>query len=116
MKPRIAAITGRLEDTVISMNEGPVLIGRQTGATLKIVHAAVSRRHALIEKEGDRFIITDLGSRNGTFVNDIKVKKRELKHGDRVTVGESQFYFLFEETDEVAQTSEVRVHHHVSDD
>ena len=31
MKPRIAAITGKLDDTVISMNEGPVLIGRQAG-------------------------------------------------------------------------------------
>jgi len=50
MKPRIAAITGKLEDTVISMNDGPVVIGRQAGATLKIGNASVSRRHAVIEK------------------------------------------------------------------
>jgi Nif-specific regulatory protein len=108
MKPRIAAITGRLEDTVISMNEGPVLIGRQAGATLKITNASVSRRHALIEKEGDKFIIADLGSRNGTFVNDVPVKRRELQHGDRVKIGESQFFFLFEDNDEPARTSEIR--------
>jgi FOG: FHA domain len=108
MKPRIAAITGRLEDTVISMNEGPVLIGRQAGATLKISNASVSRRHALIEKEGDKFIIADLGSRNGTFVNDVPVKRRELQHGDRVKIGESQFFFLFEDSDEPARTSEIR--------
>jgi transcriptional regulator with GAF, ATPase, and Fis domain len=108
MKPRIAAITGRLEDTVISMNEGPVLIGRQAGATLKISNASVSRRHALIEKEGDKFIIADLGSRNGTFVNDVPVKRRELHHGDRVKIGESQFFFLFEDSDEPARTSEIR--------
>src|ERR1043166_9435811 len=108
MKPRIAAITGKLEDMVISMNEGPVLIGRQAGATLKIGNASVSRRHAMIEKEGDRFVIADLGSRNGTFVNDIPVKRRELQHGDRVRIGESQFFFLFEDTDEPARTSEIR--------
>ncbi len=108
MKPRIAAITGRLEDTVISMNEGPVLIGRQAGATLKISNASVSRRHALIEKEGDKFIIADLGSRNGTFVNDVPVKRRELQHGDRVKIGESQFFFLFEDSDEPARTSEIK--------
>jgi Nif-specific regulatory protein len=108
MKPRIAAITGKLEDTIISMNEGPVLIGRQAGATLKIGSASVSRRHAMIEKEGDRFVIADLGSRNGTFVNDIPVKRRELQHGDRVRIGESQFFFLFEDTDEPARTSEIR--------
>jgi len=109
MKPRIAAITGRLEDTVISMTEGPVLIGRQAGATLKIANASVSRRHAVIEKEGDKFIIADLGSRNGTFVNGVPVKRRELQHGDRVKIGESQFFFLFEDTDEPAHTSEIRL-------
>lgn len=108
MKPRIAAITGKLEDTVISMNDGPVLIGRQAGATLKIGNASVSRRHALIEKEGDRFVIADLGSRNGTFVNDVPVRRRELQHGDRVRIGESQFFFLYEDTDEPKRTSEIR--------
>ncbi len=108
MKPRIAAITGKLEDTVISMAEGPVLIGRQAGATLKIGNASVSRRHAIIERDGDRFIIADLGSRNGTFVNDVPVRRRELQHGDRVRIGDSQFFFLYEETDEPARTSEIR--------
>jgi len=108
MKPRIAAITGKLEDTVISMNEGPVLIGRQAGATLKIGSASVSRRHAIIEKEGEHFIIADLGSRNGTFVNDVPVKRRELQHGDRVRIGDSQFFFLFEEGDEPVRTDEIR--------
>jgi Nif-specific regulatory protein len=108
MKPRIAAITGKLEDTVISMTEGPVLIGRQAGATLKIGNASVSRRHAVIERDGDRFVIADLGSRNGTFVNDVPVRRRELQHGDRVRIGDSQFFFLYEETDEPARTSEIR--------
>ena len=108
MKPRLAAITGKLKDTVISMNEGPVLIGRQTGASLRIRNAAVSRRHAVIEKDGDRFVIADLDSRNGTFVNDMPVKRCELHHGDRVQIGESQFFFLLEDSDEPALTSEIR--------
>jgi len=85
-----------------------VLIGRQTGASLRIRNAAVSRRHAVIEKDGDRFVIADLDSRNGTFVNDMPVKRCELHHGDRVQIGESQFFFLLEEGDEPAQTSEIR--------
>ena len=85
-----------------------MLIGRQTGASLRIRNAAVSRRHALIERDGDRFIINDLESRNGTFVNDLPVKRCELHHGDRVQIGESQFFFLLEEGDEPAQTSEIR--------
>jgi Nif-specific regulatory protein len=108
MKPRIAAITGKLEDTVISMTDEPVLIGRQAGATLKIGSASVSRRHAVIERDGDRFVIADLGSRNGTFVNDVPVRRRELQHGDRVRIGDSQFLFLYEDTDEPSRTSEIR--------
>jgi Nif-specific regulatory protein len=108
MKPRIAAITGKLEDTVISMTDGPILIGRQAGATLKIGNASVSRRHAIIERDGERFVIADLGSRNGTFVNDVPVRRRELQHGDRVRIGDSQFFFLYEDTEEPARTSEIR--------
>ena len=108
MNPRLAAISG-LKDTVISMNEGPVLIGRQTGATLRIRNSSVSRRHAVIEQEGDKFVIADLDSRNGTFVNDVPVKRRELHHGDRVRIGESQFFFLLKESDEPSQTSEIRL-------
>jgi len=109
MKPRIAAISGKWGDAVVSMTDGPLLIGRQAGATLKIAHASVSRRHAVIEQEGDKFVIADLGSRNGTFVNGIPIKRRELQHGDRVGIGELQFVFLFEDPDEVARTSEIRM-------
>src|SRR5437660_304817 len=108
MKPRIAALTGKLEGTVSAMNEGPVIIGRQAGATLKSGNASVSRRHAVIEKDGDRFIIADLGSRNGTFVNDVPVRRRELQHGDRVRIGDSQFFFLYEDNEEPSRTGEIR--------
>jgi Nif-specific regulatory protein len=63
----------------------------------------------LIEQQGDKFVIADLGSRNGTFVNGIPVKRRELQHGDRVGIGELQFVFLFEDPDEVVRTSEIRM-------
>jgi hypothetical protein len=109
MKPRLASITGKLKDTVIPMTEGPVLIGRQTGANLRIRNAAVSRRHAMIEKEGESYVIADLDSRNGTFVNNIPVKRCELHHGDRVQIGESEFFFLIEENEESSQTSEIRL-------
>lgn len=108
MKPRLAAITGKLKDTVIAMSEGPVLIGRQTGANLRIRNAAVSRRHAVIEKDGDKYIIADLDSRNGTFVNDMPVKRCELHHGDRVQIGESQFFFLIDDSEDPSQTGEIR--------
>jgi pSer/pThr/pTyr-binding forkhead associated (FHA) protein len=62
MKPRIAAITGQARrHRHLYERRVPWSIGRQAGATLKIGNASVSRRHAVIEKEGDRFVIADLG-------------------------------------------------------
>ena len=58
----------------------------------------MSRRHCLIERQGGRVTISDLGSHNGTFVNGIPVKERVLAHGDQVRVGDSVFLFLLDET------------------
>lgn len=49
---------------------GPVTIGRSEGCDIQLGHPAVSRRHALVSQEDDgRFMVRDLGSRNGTTVN-----------------------------------------------
>ena len=85
----------------------PVVIGRETTATLCIADASVSRRHSQIEKEEDEFVILDLESLNGTFINDVPVKRRALQHGDRVRIGDSQFLFLLHDGDVVSRSSEV---------
>lgn len=55
----------------------------------------MSRRHALILLQSDgRFLITDLGSSNGTFVNDARVESAVLDDGDFVRVGKSTYRFL----------------------
>jgi pSer/pThr/pTyr-binding forkhead associated (FHA) protein len=49
--------------------------------------AAVSKHHAIIERKGEKLILLDKGSRNGTFVNGIKVKSAELYDDDIVKFG-----------------------------
>ncbi len=83
-------------------------IGRDTTATLCIADASVSRRHSQIEKEDEQFVILDLESLNGTFINDVPVKRRRLEHGDRVRIGDSQFLFLLHDGDVHSKSSEVR--------
>ncbi|MBI4667106.1 MAG: FHA domain-containing protein [Nitrospinae bacterium] len=63
-----------------------ISIGRETGDIL-IKNPAVSARHVKIEKAGNKFTITDLGSTNGTFVNNEKITTQELKSGDQITIG-----------------------------
>ena len=108
MNPRLTAISGRLKGNVFSIENSPVVIGRDRTATLCIADASVSRRHSQIEKEDDQFVILDLESLNGTFINDVPVKRRPLQHGDRVRIGDSQFLFLMHDGDVDSKSSEVR--------
>ena len=110
MNPRLTAISGRLKGSVFAIDDLPVVIGRETTATLCIADASVSRRHSQIEKEDGHFVIADLDSLNGTFVNDVPVKHRKLQHGDRVRIGDSQFIFLTHDAD-MNSSSEVRFDH-----
>jgi Nif-specific regulatory protein len=108
MNPRLTAISGRLKGSVFTIEDLPVVLGRDTTATLCIADASVSRRHSQIEKENEEFVILDLESLNGTFINDVPVKRRQLQHGDRVRIGDSQFLFLMHDGDIQSKSSEVR--------
>ncbi|HEV8169139.1 MAG TPA: FHA domain-containing protein, partial [Pyrinomonadaceae bacterium] len=109
MPPRLAAISGKHKGAIFALNEEPLVIGRDTSAHLSVADASVSRRHSRIEKKDDGFVITDLESLNGTFVNDVPVKSRLLEHGDRVRIGDSQFLFLEHEGDSMSKSSDVRI-------
>ena len=55
----------------------------------------MSRRHAIVLLQSDgQFLITDLGSTNGTFVNDVRVESSVLADGDHVRFGNSVYRFL----------------------
>jgi hypothetical protein len=58
----------------------------------------VSRRHARIVYDGQKITIEDLGSTNGTFVNGEKIKRCDLKEGDRVLIGSSIFKVVYADT------------------
>ncbi|HJT65258.1 MAG TPA: sigma 54-interacting transcriptional regulator [Pyrinomonadaceae bacterium] len=107
MSARLAAISGKLKGAIFDLNEEPLIIGRETAATVCLADAAVSRRHSKIEKKDGDFVITDLESLNGTFVNNVPVRSRVLEHGDNVRIGDSQFLFLTHEGEPASKSSEV---------
>ena len=73
----------------------PVLVGRDEECGLVDPDPSVSRRHAIILLQSDgRFLLTDLGSRNGTAVNDGPVAEAVLADGDHVRFGSSVYRFL----------------------
>lgn len=107
MHPRLAAIAGKLQGTVYNITDSPMIIGRESAAGICIPDPSVSRRHSAIEREGEDLLIADLDSLNGTFVNDVPVRRRQLEHGDRIRIGDSQFLFLLHEGDVASKSSEV---------
>ncbi len=70
-----------------------VTIGRLPDNDIVIENPAVSGHHACVFRDGDRFAIEDLGSRNGTFVNERRVTRHTLTHGDVVLVGKHILQF-----------------------
>ncbi len=71
----------------IPLDKPRLTIGRKPDNDLVIDNPAVSGHHALIFSEEGAFFIEDLGSTNGTFVNDAKIQKEKLKNSDRVALG-----------------------------
>lgn len=71
-----------------------VTMGRGSENTIVLENDSVSRRHCRIERRGRQYIVVDLDSTNGTYVNDGLVTDYQLRRGDQVKVGDSIFKFL----------------------
>jgi len=65
----------------------PVYVGRALECAIRTDDAMVSRKHSMIRMEQSRFFVEDLGSSNGTHVNDVRVTKQPLNHNDVVRCG-----------------------------
>ncbi len=76
-----------------------IIIGRSSDLDMVLVEDMVSRKHAKITTDDHVVTIQDLGSTNGTFVNGEKVRKAELKDGDRILIGTSIIKMVYVEGD-----------------
>ena len=94
--------------------ENPALcFGRTTDNHVQIEDIAVSNRHAKIlieedEKGREIFVIQDLGSTNGTFVNEQKTDNLRLRHNDIIRIGLNNFIFIDESERDLERTAEIK--------
>ncbi len=76
-----------------SLAESIITIGRHPESNLVLADPNVSRNHAEIRPQGDRFAVVDLGSTNGTKVNGVRVTTQLLDDGDEVSFGNTKMRF-----------------------
>lgn len=85
---------------MFALSEVETSIGREAKNAVCLNDASVSRQHCVVNQASDaRFVIRDLDSFNGTFVNGMPVQEKELKHGDQIAVGDVLMFFLLHETE-----------------
>ena len=86
------------ENTIaqFTLEEGKSLtIGRKESNDVPIENLAVSGHHAKVDAVGEGFLLTDLQSKNGSFVNNELVQSHWLKHGDIITIGKHTLVFAY---------------------
>lgn len=82
------------------------LIGRSQDATIRLTDAGISRQHATIRREGNHWWFTDLGSANGSYVNDVAMTAaRALRSGDRIQLGILVLVFQQDDNESDSATS-----------
>lgn len=69
-------------------------LGRHPRSEIFLDDITVSRRHAEIERKGDQFVVRDVGSLNGTYLNRSRIENATLTEGDEVQVGKFKLLFL----------------------
>lgn len=97
----MATITLKFKDNVLGtfpVEAGKSLtVGRKQGNEILIENLAVSGHHAKIDAVGEGYLLTDLQSKNGSFVNKELVTSHWLKHGDVITIGKHTLEFSYDE-------------------
>jgi two-component system, NtrC family, response regulator HydG len=90
----LVGMDGPPKGRLVPLGEAEVSLGRDQTNAVALDDMAASRHHCVIRPAGEGFQLTDLDSRNGTFVNGVPVRQRRLEPNDQIRVGSSVFIFL----------------------
>ena len=91
---RLIIVAGPEVGTEWAFKAREIIIGRDEDCQLVMSDIAVSRRHARITLAQEQFVLTDLGSGNGTFLNGVRIQEETLSPGDEIIIGERTLRFV----------------------
>jgi two-component system, cell cycle response regulator len=120
LKPSLVFLTGELIAVPIPLDREEVLLGRALEADVRVNDTQVSRRHARItaatgiDGHSAEYILSDLDSRNGTFLNGRRVSQVRLENGDKIGIGDT--LLRFDLLDEIDREFQKQIHRLISHD
>lgn len=94
-RPRIVVINGENAGAAYPV-KGTTSFGRAETSTIPVKDAKASRQHSQIQKHGNEYVLVDLNSSNGTYVNGEKVEEHVLSNGDEIMIGDMIYQYQFE--------------------
>jgi len=104
----LVVIYGQEMGRRVRVTTEPLVIGRSPKCEIQVDQESVSRNHCRIRFEGGEFLVRDLGSTNGTYVNDDLVHDEgRLRHGDQLKVGRTILKFIVGDNVEVEYHEEI---------
>lgn len=106
--PKLTVIKGPMRSRTFDLEEDG-LLGRSPSCQIYIGDLTVSRHHARLRRTDQGFLVEDLGSGNGTFVNSVRITQRVLRDGDELTIGDCVFRFIADEKQDERWVSMVTV-------
>lgn len=105
----VVVLAGPRKGSELPLHRPRVTIGRGGDCDLVFVDETVSRQHASIAFRSGCFVIEDLESSNGTFVDGERVAVRELEHGVRIKLGAVELQVIIEVREPTPQTHVIDV-------
>jgi signal transduction histidine kinase/pSer/pThr/pTyr-binding forkhead associated (FHA) protein len=105
--PRLLVIKGADEGKQFELTEDTVGVGRDPSSTIRLHDTEVSRKHAEFRQVDGVYRLVDIGSANGTFVNNKKIQDTTLEAGDQIHVGQTTLVFSIGRGDTSSTTSDL---------
>lgn len=120
LRPALVFLNGDLIAASIPLEREEVTLGRALEADVRVNDTKVSRQHAKINTIYNKdtlqpeYLLTDLSSRNGTFLNGGRVERDTLQNGDKIAIGEH--ILRFDLLDEIDREYQLLIHRLISHD
>lgn len=97
MKAKLVVVGGEAKAAEVNLKL-PTIIGRGREAPLTLPHPLVSRQHCEIFEQNGQLVVRDLGSLNGTFINNERITEAVLPNGELLTIGTVTFRAVYDDS------------------